>query len=217
MPLIGPSSHSVMANLRTNPDATLLNHGFLVESSVYTTVTIGGGCTPVCSHLSGQVYKLAVGKGAGDWFYPYINATQGGVGVCIVPVGQAEGTLALTGGMNGCALQVNKSGNDFYFYHDSNGESLKGKLTPGDVVCRVAYRDYAGPLEIGLNSAAKHTNASTKTYYSHSIICVRLGGKWKVYVSGVLTGYTDGFFGMSRSYSTFRPTVSPLIASFDDS
>jgi hypothetical protein len=96
--------------------------------------------------INSQVYQIVVKPGGKDWYFPYMNATPGGVGECTVPIGQPDGTLALTGSMNGCALQVNRTENDFVFYHDSNGTSLAALQAGGPAGSVVAK--HSGQLQV---------------------------------------------------------------------
>lgn len=217
MPLFSWGSNQgdvALALLRNKPETALKSFGFLVETDSVKTFNKahGGNCKVSCKQADGQVYQIVVSQGGTDWFFPYRAAGTGGVGCCIVPIGQSNGTLVLTGGMNGCSLQVNRAAGVFYFYHDANGTSLAKNGSPiGKIVCRIDYKDYAGPLELGLKGAISYTQKGVNTYFGHSLITVRESGKWKVYVSGVHT------FGNKGKYAVFRPTITPCITSFDDS
>src|SRR5271154_2368129 len=172
--------------LRNDPESACRSFAFTVDGGSMNSNATGGACTVTCEKINDQVYKLLVKPGGSDFFFPYMNASTGGVGECIVPIGQRDGTLALTGSMNGCALQVNRNGTNFVFYHDSNGESLaKRGNVPGTQVCRVEYKSYAGPLLIGEKKAADLTTGKVKTYFQHCILSVHTSGKWKVYVTGL--------------------------------
>ena len=217
------STHASQAVLRADPDTAMAKYGFVVGSAVYTTGTLGGACLLSCESVGANISKLTAKQGQGDWFFPYVNTAEGGVGVCIVPAGQPDGTLVVTGGMNGCSLQVNKSGNDFYFYHDNNGNSMKGKLTPGEIVCRVNYKDYAGPLDIGQKLVDQYLTERVGAGYEYYCITVHHGGRWKVYVSSLIritTVSTPTVFHPKVSstveYKAFTPTITPLMTSFDD-
>jgi hypothetical protein len=216
------SNHASLALLRADPDKAMAKYGFVVDSEVFTNTTLGGSCLLSASKAGGNIYKLTARAGSGDFLYPYINNSAGGVGVCVVPAGQPDGVIVVTGGMNGCSLQVNKSDSNFYFYHDNNGRSMKGKLTPGEVVCRVDYRDYAGPLDIGQKLVTQYLSERVGAGYEYYCITVHHGGKWKVYVSALIriTTVVKSFFksGVSSKveYKSFTPTVTPLMASFDD-
>ena len=213
--------------MRADPSAAFEKCGFFVTSDVYQNTTLGGPCAVHCEPANGAVYKLTAKQGQGDYFFPYVHVTSGGVGVCIVPAGQAEGTIVMTGGMNGCALQVNRSGNDFYFYHDANGVSMAGKLTPGDVVCRVEYKDYAGRMGLGekLSVDFNRSESSGKGGMVHEyyLITIRSGGKWQVFCSALLrtsirkTAFWSGQDYNDITFAPFMPTYSRLVTSFKDS
>ena len=217
------SNHASLALLRSDPDAALAKYGFAIDNDVYKNTTLGGGCLLSASSAGGNVYRLTATQGSGDFFYPYIYTTGGGVGVCQVPKGQSEGVLVVTGGMNGCSMQANKSGNDFHFYHDNNGNSMKGKMTPGEIVCRVDYKDYAGALEIGKHLVDKYLTGTTGAGYEYYCITVRNGGRWKVYVSSLIRitthdrAFWSGKHQTTVKYNSFKPTITPLMTSFSDS
>lgn len=223
MPHTPTSTHAAQALLRADPDAAMAKFGFVVGNTVYAGTTVGGACLLGCESAGGNIYKLTAKQGQGDWFFPYINTAEGGVGVCVVPAGAADGTIVVTGGMNGCSLQVNKSGREFYFYHDNNGNSMKGKLTPGEVVCRVDYKDYAGPLDIGKKLVDQYLTERVGAGYEYYCITVHHGGRWKVYVSSLIritTVSTPTFFrpnvATTVEYKAFTPTITPLMTSFAD-
>ena len=202
--------------LRNDPESACRSFAFTVDGGSMNSNATGGACTVTCEKINDQVYKLLVKPGGSDFFFPYMNASTGGVGECIVPIGQRDGTLALTGSMNGCALQVNRNGSNFVFYHDSNGESLaKRGNVPGTQVCRVEYKSYAGPLLIGEKKAADLTTAKVKTYFQHCILSVHTGGKWKVYVTGLHT-MTPVNNPTKPQLAPFTPHLVPCMTSFDD-
>lgn len=216
------SNHAALALLRADPNSAMAKYGFAVDSDVYTQGTLGGGCLLSASPAGGNIFKLTARQGSGDFLYPYVNSAEGGVGVCTIPAGQSDGVIVVTGGMNGCSLQVNKDGSNFHFYHDNNGKSLKGKLTPGTVVCRVNYRDYAGALDIGQKLVDSYLTERVGAGYEYYCITVHHGGKWKVYVSALIriTTVYKPFFSRSVKtsvkYKSFTPTMTPLMTSFDD-
>ena len=116
--------------LRTDPKTICDEYGFIVKSPVVSSDD-GGPCKLNLTKLDGNVYQLEpiYGEGSGytDWFFPYRHA----VGTCRVPIPQPEGTIALTGEMNGCTLEVYKNGGiSFYFYHDNNGCHLHKSDAP---------------------------------------------------------------------------------------
>ena len=219
------SNHAALAKLRADPQGAVDKYGYFVTNDVYQNVTTGGACAIVCEPANGAVYKLTVRHGQGDYFYPYVHVTSGGVGTCVVPTGQANGTLVVTGGMNGCALQVNRSGTDLHFYHDANSESMKGKVYPGNQVARVEYDDYAGLLHLGEKTSIdynrKAKGGKSGMAHEHYLITVRDGGRWKVFVSALLrtstrkTAFWSGKDYNDIKFAPFMPTLSRLITSFD--
>lgn len=218
------ASKTPLALLRTDPGSACGTSSFIVRSTLsLPNPTVGGPCTVSCSKLDEEVYELNVSAGTGDFFFPYVFATDGGVGSCVVPIGQPDGTLALTGSMNGCALQVNRHGGNFYFYHDTNGQFIAQMAVPppGHVMCRVENRSYAGPLNIGERVAVdvnRDVAGQRQAYFQHGIICVRTDGKWRVYVTGVHTFTKIATSGkiLSTQLVKFVPTLTPCITSFDD-
>lgn len=196
-----------LLDLRSNPKSTCDQYGFIVKNTLFKEDT-GGQCKLNLRKLHDNVYELEPIAGSGDWFFPY----RPEVGFCKVPVGQPEGTIGLTGGMNGCSLDVYKHDGFFTFYHDTNGCHLhKTSTPPGEHVCHVPYKTYAGPLSIGQNQAQDLTHSSGHfVYFQHTLVTVRSEGRWKVYVTGVHT------YGNSGKFSTFRPTITCLLTSFAD-
>ncbi|MCD4727333.1 MAG: hypothetical protein K8R46_06715 [Pirellulales bacterium] len=195
-----------IADLRKTPKETCDKYGFLVKNSLFKGDD-GGACIIKSTKLYKNVYQLEPTKGAGDWFFPYRQK----VGSCVVPVGEPEGTIALTGGMNGCSLHVYKHGGSFYFYHDTNGAFLANMNPAGDRVCHVPYRSYAGPLEIGSNMAKELCKTNKYyVYFQHTLVCVKIDGRWKVFVTGIHS------YGVTGKHSTFAPTLTSLITSFPD-
>jgi hypothetical protein len=227
--LTPPSTHAAQALLRTDPAAATTKYGFRVESSVYTAGTLGGPCALICSEVGGNIYQLRAQQGSGDFFFPYVGPDKGGVGVCIVPMGQRDGVMVVTGGMNGCALQVNWSDNSFYFYHDTDGKNLRNKLTPGEVICSVNYDQYAGADKLG----EKKVEESRKDkggyfgyyslYYEYYLITVRRKGMWQVYASALMRTTARkrefgilGEFKTETKYNSFKPKQVTLVSQFPD-
>jgi len=243
------SNHAALALLRAAPDAATSKFGFIINPTVYENSTTGGPCTLTCESAGPGLYALTAGAGTGgDWYFPYVtgaaSSQSGGVGSCIVPSGQADGVIVTTGAMNGCALQVNKSGTDFYFYHDLNGNSLAGKPIPGTVVCRLTWADYVGQLDpmgrcLGMQLADSHKmSSSSKRVSAHDrnyCIIVHRSGRWRVYFSAIVAIETTmkeykwnlkaakfsdlakGTDTKSTEIQAFKPCPSRLITTFPDS
>lgn len=125
----------------------------------------------------------------GDYYFPWVPRGGGGVGECIVPLGCPDGTIVLTGGMNGCAFQVNRTRDGLRFYHDADSCSLQQDTLEGDQLCRVGYRDYATPFDLG-RAAFLDTAPPTDGgafHYAYYLVAVKHVGRWGVYASGVVT------------------------------
>lgn len=209
-----------LSMLRESPKSICDEYGFIVQNNLFKSDE-GYECELALSYLEKNVYQLEPlepKEGTRDWFFPY----RPKVGYCQVPIGQPEGTICLTGGMNGCTLEVYKQEESFIFYHDTNGCNLhkSGSLLPGERVCHVPYKSYAGPLEIGRKQAEELTAQSKgviKVYFEHTLICVKVSDHWNVYVTGVHTHATTTSGKVSKQYSTFCPTITSLLTSFRDS
>jgi hypothetical protein len=211
------SNHSVLAALRANPLAAFEKYGFVVQSETYLQGDSGGPCIIECSNHNDNIYLLrAKDRAGGDWYYPYITSGTS-VGRCRVPVGQPDGTLVVTGGMNGCATQVNRvDGGFFEFHHDKNSCSIAKlpHLLPGRVVCHIGYEDYAGPNErLQQNIVADAASRGVMTAHEHYVIAVKAKGRWHMFNSSILRNMTGG---KKLSFQTYRPTITPLITTFDD-
>jgi hypothetical protein len=217
----------VQGRIRADAGFCFLTFGFVVSNEVYVRGAVGGACLIDCQHLSGNVYQLVAKQGFGDYFYPYVNGNPG-VGECTVPVGRAaNGAMVVTGGMNGCALQVNRVGNNFVFYHDNNGNSLAQMMpaAQGQVACRVTFNDYAGGnladnLVDKLSDQHRGTTPKTRFGYDFFLITVKAGTKWEVYSSALLrkgvetTSWWSGD-GVEVTFKPFLASQQPL-ASFND-
>ena len=127
--------------LREDPEEAFFNASCdFDESSVRSTVReIYGGIVnmelqPVGPRAEENtfVFRLSQSGEATDsvtpiYYFPTIGASDGGVGTCVVPADAPVGTIAVTGGMNGCSFWAirSKDNHSFLFAHDYNGENLK--------------------------------------------------------------------------------------------
>jgi hypothetical protein len=220
MPVNSPSSsHAIQTLLRSDPGETTKKYRFVVESDVYRSGATGGPCTIACDHLNDNIYRLRVtGITGGDFYYPYVTSGDS-VGRCRVPVGQADGTMVLTGGMNGCAIQVNRlDSNEFEFCHDKNSCSI-GKLgaaLPGRSVCSIGVSDYMGDTggAFQMQETGKLSNSVFVTLFEHYIIAVRNGGRWHMVNNSILR--SQALAGKSTVFLPYDPTAATVMKSFDD-
>lgn len=201
------SASQTLQKLRSSPLEAMQQHGFDVADQAYVGRTTGGPCTLRGSDLGNGVVRLTVENGVGDYYFPWIPKGGGGVGDCTVPGGAPEGTIVLTGGMNGCAFQVNRDAGSLHFYHDADSNSL-GPV-PGTQVCRVGYTDYATRLELGQKAMlATQPRGGGAFYYAYYLMAIKVGSRWEVYASGVLAN--------GNEFTRIQPGVTPMMTSFDD-
>lgn len=184
-----------LTSLRRSPEATCQAKRFQVESKVYMNQDAGGPCKVSCTRIAGDICRLKVDSGSGDYYFPYRTAGVGGMGSCLVPRNAANGTLVLTGAMNGCALVVQALGtNVLVFTHDADGKHFKRDEAAGDVLAEVKYSDYAGANEFGKNMfmrktsevAAKGKEMKSGAGFFYYLLTIKHEGKWKVYTSGTV-------------------------------
>lgn len=128
-------------NLRNNPLDTIINDNFFVEIN---GLQINGGPIKIegCSNRLAtplNITTCAINDSC-DFYFPYIQAQAGNV---TIPENRLiEGTIVVTTGMNGCALEVRYRNDCYTFYHDANGIRMPN-LSVGEVrVCRITSDDY---------------------------------------------------------------------------
>jgi len=218
-----PDGSMQLQKLRFDTDTAVRELMFLVRpDATFGNLTVGGPCDIECTKLRDAVYALKPVGGSGPhYFFPYVQAGGGGVGHCLVPSGAAVGTLVITGGMNGCSLEVRSRGSDLMFMHDANGSSLAGLgngdvRRSGDVLCRADARGYMNPYEHNLVRAICERSTSHSDVGSvpvHSLITVKTINGWKVVHSGVFEITTMAGTKKTESYERI-PTISDLVGRF---
>lgn len=195
--------------LQSDPEKAFKSYVFMTDNAAQS-----GSCSIGCEDVMGNVVKLTPNfSGGGHYFFLYGMLAQA-PGTVSVPVGQPDGTIVFTGGMNGCALQVQRTGAGFQFYHDVNCAQMTGAV-PGTTVCRVAPSDYdrfnrGGSVSIEVNHGKKNWG-----YFQFAMITVRHGGKWKVFTNCIITETNSRTGKLTRAY-TITTAPATLIASFDD-
>lgn len=197
---------------------------------------LGYSCSVQCAEIENNVFQLNISKGGTDYYFPYVLADSGGAGMCKIPFGVPDGTLALTGSMNGCALEVRRVSDGFLFYHDANGTCLANSpLQMGVLVCRVDAARYEGPGRVGFNTSLPYQRPPNTTdwlgrtvmhsmlYFEHGIICVKNGNRWGVYATGVFKKNTKrrNLIGVDweitgEEWTRFSPLQRSLVAEFED-
>ena len=203
---------TALEELRANPENAIINNDFFVDVRGFPTTPEGhqrcelGGAVTLQESQQGGVTRLTLRPGGTDFFFPWVNR---GVGEVTVPINQPDGTIIVTGGMNGCALQVNKNSSNLIFYHDADSRYLGDLKQPeGDRVCRLEPDLYM-KVPYGENIALKMGDGAAFLY---QMLCVRHTGKWKIVYSGIII--RPGIdMPISRA---FQPGVSKFLASFEE-
>ncbi len=171
----------------------------------------GGRCTITSGEASTGFFDLkATAKTTGtDFFYPWLRT---GVGWVKVPKNVADGTIVMTGGVNGCSLVVSEQTTDYYFYHDGDSKYLKDDMVVGNEIARVAPKDY-DPLGWGQKTFESALQKAAQTgvkpvgdvSYGHFVVAVKKDGRFGFYSTGVmsLNGLTKLPIGLSTCIVTF--------------
>lgn len=164
-----------LQQLRSAPVAALQNNIYQLTTpypQIPTPCLVGqvgiANTNPFCT-----LRAMATPGGGVDYFFPYTHGAPQGV---TVPANSPSGTIAITPGMNGCALEVVVKNNDFVFYHDRNSNTMNSVNVAGGVgttVCRIAANFYWD------NVWANNVIANMRTPI-YQFICVLKGGFWHV-------------------------------------
>ena len=187
-----------LSNLRANPKTSC-------ERNVYRTgpmpgsfkdagdLVEGGKCKITCTQIVTGFYDLKAqqSESGTDYFYPWL---QRGVGYVCVPKGVPDGTLVITGGVNGCTLVVSELGTNYYFYHDGDSKHLKPGTVIGNQIAKVAPKDY-DPFDFGQKAfidAITQAKLSGKSLdgdvsYGYFVVAVKNAGRFAFYSTGVLS------------------------------
>jgi len=200
--------------LRRNAEETIKENDFFVDTrgcalagnnGIVPRVQAGHSISFAESVQSG-VTRLAIKPDGDDYYFPWVNR---GVGHVTVPLNTPNGTVVVTGGMNGCSLQVNKYNGQLIFYHDADSCYLGNLHNPqGEKLCRVEPRLY-----MLIPRGEQLVNESKGKYsYLYQMLCVKNGGRWKIVYSGILL---EGGIDM-KIHQAFLPGVSKFLASFDE-
>lgn len=210
---------NVLDEVQRNPENAFSQMGFIteVDGSGYAQ----GGQKSVeitCLDEQNQIYKWRVKNQPGNiYYFPYING-QGtddssgdsilGIGHVIVPKGAPDGTIVVSGGMNGCALQVNIfDEGHLIFMHDQNAEAIKSQASverfireqnfggqfqaedlhdKNKILCRVEPDHYMGRgnLHYTYNvDKAEKPYPEKDSYMAYYPFFVKVQGIWKLYMS----------------------------------
>lgn len=130
-----------------------------------------------------------------DYYFPYARVPLG-----ISVENPADGAIAITPPMNGCALQVNSSGGRMIFYHDPDGNRMAQAqpAVSGTKVCRITSEAY---WDAGWAASV----AATMRLPGYQFICVHRGGVWHV---GAFRFGTNASGSVVSGGSASGPSVS---------
>ncbi|MEZ5669062.1 MAG: hypothetical protein R3F55_16785 [Alphaproteobacteria bacterium] len=205
---------SALSDFRANPDTAIEKYDFMVDARGFKTTKLpgvtnceyGGPCTLTEAKPSNGVTRLAASNGGSDYLFPWVNR---GVGEVNVLRAAPNGTMVVTGGMNGCSLEVRSNGPHLIFYHDADSNRLGVlKAAQGTLECRIEPRVYT-PLDLG-EKIVGETIGDGSAYF-HQLLAVKHGGKWKIYACGIIIGP-----GIEMPVKkAFRATVTKLMATID--
>ena len=153
----------------------------------------GGSCRIAATSPAPGVHTLTASEAAdgGDYFFPWVARSVGWVKV---PKAAPDGTIVMTGGMNGCAFVVTADATHYYFYHDGDSRYLTPQMTTGAEVARAANKDY-DPLGWGQKiflRAGEEMRSRNETpqgpfFYAHYVIAVKAAGKFGLYATGLMS------------------------------
>jgi hypothetical protein len=212
-------------DLRKNPDAEMAKSDFMLDPQGYRTTPgaearseIGGPCTLTETGTTNGVTRLKVtndpnGK---DYYFPWVNR---GVGEVNVPKDAPDGTMVVTGGMNGCGLLVTDEGSHYNFYHNADNCRLgdaEGCVKPakGNVVCSVEPKDYLGRVDAAnMGQRIVEEDPTAGKSYFHQMVMVKNEGTWKVYDSGIIMGPGKAG-GLGDPIQSFQQSPTKLLTSF---
>ena len=191
-----------LTQLRTNPQTVLSSEHFFVDTRNLVQTPLG--CTVQINEQlkNGVFYWDIANHQSTDFYFPYVQGNAGYVGIQ-TPI--QDGTVVVTGGMNGCALEVCYLNDNYYFYHDANGSNMHKQRNVGTQVCRIEAGNYWN-----------NNIAGQSTFYIPTIqfVCVYKAGFWHVGASGIY--YTGNDFASKEIKGVFVPEGGKYRGYFND-
>ncbi|MEM9059092.1 MAG: hypothetical protein AAGD13_01400 [Pseudomonadota bacterium] len=187
---------SVIAKLRLNPLSVVQSGGLRTgpKSGSFSGVQQGGNCQISESDAGGGITDLEAKSGAGtDYFFPWLQRSFTWVKV---PKNAPNGTIVMTGGVNGCSLIVSELGTDYYFYHDGDSKYLPiGHASiKGTEVVRIKPSDYdpgdsTNKIFQGLLKSNQKAGIafSGDLSYGTYVVFVKVGGQYTVVSSPIIS------------------------------
>ena len=191
-----------LTQLRTNPQTVLSSEHFFVDTRNLVQTPLG--CTVQINEQlkNGVFYWDIANHHSTDFYFPYVQGNAGYVGIQ-TPI--QDGTVVVTGGMNGCALEVCYLNDNYYFYHDAYGSNMHKQRNVGTQVCRIEAGNYWN-----------NNIAGQSTFYIPTIqfVCVYKAGFWHVGASGIY--YTGNDFASKEIKGVFVPEGGKYRGYFND-
>lgn len=187
---------SALNNLRNSPINAIKSHLFCLEQNPTNPglITLAPR-KKILQHK--QITLFATNGGTRDYYFPFVSNGKGGIGCVTVPSGKINGGgIAITPGMNGCALEIRKDQNNLYFYHDSDGKHIKrdgnnNSLIIGDRKYRLEFQDYESKFRYDEGRIAKGN------FFIYQFICVLQRNMVEVVGFGL---YLDGTQKVTGSF-----------------
>lgn len=171
--------HNNLSQLRNNPRQTAKNNIFYVNT-INMAVAQVGGSVRITPEIKNGITVLNISSNISpngtDYYFPYIRGA-GEVTVVPPPNNNLEGTIVVTGGMNGCALEATVRNNQFVFYHDQNGSAMARVRNAGRTVCSITANSY-WPEGMQFQS---------HQYPIVQFVCIYRNSFWHVVCFGLLT------------------------------
>lgn len=194
---------TAIERIRNNPD------GFCQTTAVQTGpaggqfagVQDGGRCEITSRDVNNRLVALEATANRGtDYFFPWLQRSFTRVRV---PKPVSDGTIVMTGGLNGCTLVVSEDDGAFHFYHDGDSKYLKQGDISGNVVARIGPNDYDPNDELytvfsGINASYAKAGLSPEGAFDYGlyVFFVRVNGEFHACKSGVITiGAATGYPG----------------------
>ncbi len=182
-----PASATLANVYRTSPAKDMVpGTGALVE---------GGPCMVGGKEAQTGIYDLTAHPQSKiavvDYFYPWLRT---GVGWVKVPKTVPDGTIVMTGGVNGCTLVVTDNGGFLHFYHDGDSKNLKPGMATGTELARITPNDY-DPKGFALtmfsdalgNAARTGVKPMGDVSYGHFVVAVKKNGSFGLFGTGVMS------------------------------
>ena len=116
-----------LATLRSDPQNACLRNVYRTGPAPGSftgqgAIVEGGRCTIAATEVTTGVFDLkaiASNYASTDYFYPWLRQ---GVGWVQIPKNVPDGTIVMTGGVNGCTLVVTEFLSNYFFYNDGDSK-----------------------------------------------------------------------------------------------